>query len=158
MRPKIGLRIDGATLFQFTHPHGVRPAKAGELLPVYWFQSTHPHGVRLFRLSLLPTRTRVSIHAPAWGATATVATTKTQIMFQSTHPHGVRLLGDFFSLCKRGVSIHAPARGATTSARLVLCGVGVSIHAPARGATVSNAIGNQQQYKFQSTHPHGVRH
>ena len=55
--------------FQSTHPHGVRPAKAGELLPVYWFQSTHPHEVR--QPSLSPSSGRET--------------------FQSTHPHGVRL-------------------------------------------------------------------
>ena len=97
----------------------------------------------------------VSIHAPAWGATAW---SKSKIaenrcfnprtrmgcdmffvvvgpvdVFQSTHPHGVRrakVLGSVSAL----VSIHAPAWGATRT----------HISSPVRT-------------RFQSTHPHGVR-
>ena len=85
------LRCCFVTLFQSTHPHGVR---------LYWqycfpfhtkFQSTHPHGVRrhlkhsgwLFRLfqSTHPhgVRPHVGLNASA------------RSKFQSTHPHGVRL-------------------------------------------------------------------
>ena len=54
------------------------------------FQSTHPHGVRhvptLGRLGKI----NVSIHAPAWGATEFVHDDDRRALFQSTHPHGVR--------------------------------------------------------------------
>ena len=56
---------------------------------------------------------RVSIHAPAKGATR----------FLTDGSHG------------RKVSIHAPAKGATKAAPRVYVGEPVSIHAPAKGAT-----------------------
>ena len=64
------LAIDGhlITLFQSTHPHGVRLNSLSVLDPSFLFQSTHPHGVRL--------RERMD---------AIVSE-----VFQSTHPHGVR--------------------------------------------------------------------
>ena len=115
-----GVRHDGVTQgvtvrkFQSTHPRGVRHrwTLQHELAGV--FQSTHPRGVRpgLWCKRGRPTgrfnpRTRVgcdeyfrnlfsdldnvSIHAPAWGATAlTVNMEATQLPFQSTHPRGVR--------------------------------------------------------------------
>ena len=76
------------------------------------FQSTLPRGERLFHIVNL-SFCRVSIHAPAWGAT-----------YKS------------FQIIKLNeVSIHAPAWGAT--ALTLFCDLGslVSIHAPAWGAT-----------------------
>ena len=77
----------------------------------------------------------VSIHAPAWGATA--------------------LLGEMGEVVD--VSIHAPAWGATQTGRLPAHAQGVSIHAPAWGAT-SRGVGMPDTDGFQSTHPRGVRH
>ncbi len=57
---------------------------------------------------------RVSIHAPARGATE----------YKLDGPSG------------KGVSIHAPARGATSHAGRAFLPRDVSIHAPARGATL----------------------
>ena len=55
------------------------------------FQSTHPHGVRRRILDADRAEQRISIHAPAWGATANQSTIPCIILgFQSTHPHGVR--------------------------------------------------------------------
>ena len=59
---------DTATLFQSTHPHGVRPNVQNRLPHSVGFQSTHPHGVR-----------QTSSHIYPGG-----------LGFQSTHPHGVR--------------------------------------------------------------------
>lgn len=56
-----------------------------------WFQSTHPRGVRLAAAADEPVAKRVSIHAPARGAT----------------PHAAD------QAMASGLSIHAPARGAT---------------------------------------------
>ena len=122
------------SLFQSTHPHGVRRLEATMQKHGIMFQSTHPHGVRrwtgIFKL----------IH----------------IKFQSTHPHGVRQLSWGVSAIKPGfnprtrtgcdwrgikasietdVSIHAPARGATGRYDYSRAQIQVSIHAPARGAT-----------------------
>ena len=56
---------------------------------------------------------RISIHAPAQGATGSEVGTGRQI----------------------AISIHAPAQGATFSARMGDCEKHISIHAPAQGAT-----------------------
>ena len=80
------------------------------------FQSTHPRGVRPVSLIVDKMFSRVSIHAPAWGAT---------------------------QRCERcppwpaQVSIHAPAWGATQLRRPCADVRGVSIHAPAWGATMT---------------------
>ena len=101
--------------FQSTHPHGVRLPHRTSTYSEPLFQSTHPHGVRPLVLSIALSR-KVSIHAPAWGATIVIfikyqrrivsihapawgATTMIGsiiggAMFQSTHPHGVRHCGN----------------------------------------------------------------
>ena len=63
------------------------------IFPYIWsmFQSTHPHGVRRFiQLSYTISSPKVSIHAPTRGATSTRDRRFIKRMFQSTHPHGVR--------------------------------------------------------------------
>ncbi len=104
---------------------------------------------------------RVSIHAPARGATLIKEITGLELKFQSTHPHGVRLEAGnkvdksilFQSTHPHGVrrkygqrtanqstvSIHAPARGATYKTQIPDSNMRtVSIHAPARGATMDH--------------------
>ncbi len=126
-------------------------------------------------------RVGVSIHAPAWGATATVATVFVDAkQFQSTRPHGARRLRGLSSDLPITVSIHAPAWGATEcielpasiamfqstrphGARLTIreqCrnGCQVSIHAPAWGATCTSDYAATRHGMFQSTRPHGARH
>ena len=74
------------------------------------FQFTHPQGVRYGRGCLHSLRV-VSIHAPARGAIAMASQQATQYEFQFTHPQGVR--SSFYAVCDvLVVSIHAPARGA----------------------------------------------
>ena len=124
----------------------------------FLFQSTRPRGARLFLPAFASTSQRVSIHAPAWGAThvrdstelvqkvsihapawgATNPSAKPQTggrLFQSTRPRGARLLrtGEFHAW--KRVSIHAPAWGATDKLGLEWKPFIVSIHAPAWGAT-----------------------
>ena len=86
-----GREMDNQQTFQSTHPHGVRPDTHYSRKNGRMFQSTHPHGVRPERVQAFTSivgfnpRTRmgcdvsspfrkttkeVSIHAPAWGATA----------------------------------------------------------------------------------------
>ena len=55
------------------------------------------------------------------------------------------------------VSIHAPARGATLKDSSWSIPNSVSIHAPARGATYRLFKTFTSKYKFQFTHPRGVR-
>ena len=174
----LGLHTATYTMFQSTHPHGVRLTKRMQAVSQSVFQSTHPHGVRLQKMSVLVfglsfnprTRTgcdliistiicillNVSIHAPARGAT------EDTLSHISTHD----------------VSIHAPARGATpvffhlvgnivcfnprtrtgcdSDKNILDRQMTVSIHAPARGAT-SSRLHDTAELAFQSTHPHGVR-
>ena len=80
------------------------------------FQSTLPRGERQGYKLLVNPCIKISIHAPARGATR----------------DGVTDVTDKF------ISIHAPARGAT---KMTIDGYGleiISIHAPARGATLPN--------------------
>ena len=102
--------------------------------------------------------TLVSIHAPAWGATACVTQSKLAIRwFQSTHPHGVRLLPSMVTLAKvlfQSTHPHGVRRLNLFIDRLPMS---VSIHAPAWGATVVSPTCSFCACGFQSTHPHGVR-
>ena len=83
--------------FQSTHPHGVRQTSRGLDFVELGFQSTHPHGVRRRNLFEISSLTKVSIHAPTWGATIIVTHTLMVFRFQSTHPHGVRLTSCIFT-------------------------------------------------------------
>ena len=120
---------------------------------------------------------KVSIHAPARGATTndTVQTRKAMFqstrphgarpnctppssindMFQSTRPHGARRSG--FKLWRLQYSFNPRARtGRDVYARRRVEIQAVSIHAPARGATASDPRFNTL-HRFQSTRPHGAR-
>ena len=130
-------RKSRCSIFQSTHPHGVRPGDPRMMsVAEVQFQSTHPHGVRQGALPGAIPSQKISIHAPARGATSGPLRVNITARFQSTHPHGVRpayLIGE--RVHQLQISIHAPARGATLSwAGVEGCG-DISIHAPARGAT-----------------------
>ena len=123
------------TVFQSTHPSGVRrvhrgadaghahfnprtpvgcdPAGSVALTVPCEFQSTHPSGVR-----------RVDRDANFWAT-----------LFQSTHPSGVRPRR-IPGLPKLGcISIHAPQWGATVHDAAAESFQSISIHAPQWGAT-----------------------
>ena len=77
---------------------------------------------------------KVSIHAPARGATHPEALIPLKNKFQSTHPHGVRRHGSLKSgFPKRFQSTHP--------------------HGVRRNSVAEIPL----SYRFQSTHPHGVR-
>ena len=143
-------------LFQSTLPHGERPLhwlSAGLCLR---FQSTLPHGERLHLDLVDPIVVKISIHAPARGATlscglwailiiisihapARGATSKAEAkryieLFQSTLPHGERPIADKRNSCQ----IHFNPRSRTGSDRVLAS----QAHEP---------------YQFQSTLPHGER-
>ncbi len=105
----------GVDKFQSTPPRGGRPR---QLLALHGsLQGFNPRP-RVGGDAILPDllrRPRVSIHAPAWGATV------------RTWP----------SRFDEHVSIHAPAWGATTMRLTVTGWQRVSIHAPAWGATLT---------------------
>ena len=78
--------------------------------------------------------------------------------FQSTHPHGVRLSPHLLENMRRCVSIHAPTRGATYS--VFLCMERLLCFNPRThtGCDLPLVILVLRPQRFQSTHPHGVRH
>jgi len=122
------------------------------------FQSTPPRGGRQPDDDQAADHGRVSIHAPAWGATAG-AHDDDLLLLVSIHaptwgrrraPHSPSL-GDL-------VSIHAPAWGGDHLGEHMPVPVGlVSIHAPAWGATRVR-FGERRLDKFRSTPPRGGRH
>mgnify|MGYP003223757513 CR=1 FL=1 len=164
-------------MFQSTHPRGVR--RDGGYVPVMStdaFQSTHPRGVR--RRTARPqnwsspcfnprTRVgcdaapdqrqaaegRVSIHAPAWGATPSR-----------------RIYGSYFGCFNPRTRVGCdprscpwpwPLSGFNPRTRVGCdcrsCVEIVSIHAPAWGATGAAHWRCTFPSRFQSTHPRGVR-
>ena len=143
--------------FQSTHPRGVRPAWSPRSCGSAGFNPRTRVGCDSSPSKKFPAG-RVSIHAPAWGATK-------------------KLLAKIKSFL---VSIHAPAWGATRKAHCQEGKTVVSIHAPAWGATHPKCPNSDRslgfnprtrvgcdgecvthmlkKHKFQSTHPRGVRH
>src|SRR6266545_4566585 len=101
------------------------------------FQSTPPHGERRRPVHPAPPHHLVSIHAPARGATASVAPVSSFPIVSIHAPARGATSRSGAGRCLPRVSIHAPARGATESARSKTPSFFVSIHAPARGATRS---------------------
>ena len=164
-------------MFQSTPPRG------GRLSCLYSFHSTKGFNPRP-RVGGDTTETksdsggRVSIHAPAWGATANGSRIIRTFRFQSTPPRGGRQPPDttacifwlFQSTPPRGgrhsrvlhvpgktlVSIHAPAWGATIFLSDSIVSRKVSIHAPAWGATGGRGK-SSLELMFQSTPPRGGR-
>ena len=77
-------------LFQSTHLRGVRPIESGQAVDTLVFQSTHLRGVRHGIGKITFAISRVSIHAPARGATKGSSLYIPNSLFQSTHLRGVR--------------------------------------------------------------------
>ena len=75
--------------FQSTRPRGARPAGGATWAHSRKFQSTRPRGARL-QLNHQPKPHRVSIHAPAGGATPHCHRDVAAQLFQSTRPRGAR--------------------------------------------------------------------
>jgi len=123
---------------------------------------------------------RVSIHAPAWGATAVeafeaadvpgfnprprvggdlsgVLVTPQTALFQSTPPRGGRRAAVLVASGIGWVSIHAPAWGATPSRRS-RCAGGMFQSTPPRGGRRVPFVVRPTAGRFQSTPPRGGRH
>ena len=147
--------------FQSTRPRGARLDGVRKVEIDKLFQSTRPRGARHVPFARCPCRARISIHAPAWGATLQSAGRESFIEFQSTRPRGARpdlglslfIPRDFNPRARVGrdrrrtansirsssnISIHAPAWGATRDEFLYALKGSISIHAPAWGATAGS--------------------
>ena len=142
--------------FQSTRPRGARPPMERMMPWESEFQSTRPRGARHAGADARAGGGRVSIHAPAWGATQSSTGLRCSVEFQSTRPRGARRAGfmrmvadaQFQSTRPRGARLLAVA----ALVRLYL----VSIHAPAWGATPAPCI-TRSGIVFQSTRPRGAR-
>ena len=177
--PADTMLVTGFSVFQSTHPSGVRRRPVPECHRYHYFNPRTPVGCDLSRRVIVLPAIVISIHAPQWGATS------------QWHFHALSML----------ISIHAPQWGATTgglstpstnyfnprtpvgcddylptarnasvvfqsthpsgvrqsSYALYVIGTVISIHAPQWGATGAvSALGGA--VIFQSTHPSGVRH
>ena len=155
------LEAERHEIFQSTHPRRVRRKNTIYAARNTLFQSTHPRRVRRCAEFIVYLPARISIHAPAKGATPESGDFFLTIdLFQSTHPRRVRRLICVLSLappifqsthprrvrpfCRfliniiGKISIHAPAKGATSAMLETMPFHVISIHAPAKGATLSH--------------------
>ena len=122
-------------MFQSTRPRGARPGLRAFRYTQLLFQSTRPRGARRRHAAVADTCQAVSIHAPAWGATADQSQSRQQSRRFNPRARVGRDCSSMFIVSYTTVSIHAPAWGATRLYRQTACGHTVSIHAPAWGAT-----------------------
>ena len=76
--------------FQFTRPRGARPRDPWYLMMSRMFQFTRPRGARPGKHQADDQTGNVSIHTPAWGATASSSGFCHNRMFQFTRPRGAR--------------------------------------------------------------------
>jgi len=120
--------------FQSTRPHGARHAQHVGRRWIARFQSTRPHGARLDHAVARP-QVLVSIHAPAWGATAPGGPPRARPRCFNPRARMGRDRRPIPPGPAQGVSIHAPAWGATPPEHRRARRRSVSIHAPAWGAT-----------------------
>ena len=99
---------------------------------------------------------KISIHAPARGATIYTGGLAKVTLFQSTLPRGER----------RGVTVSNPQvinfnprsrEGSDTTRNFKFFCFYISIHAPARGATIRDCDISREHVAFQSTLPRGER-
>ena len=167
--------------FQSTHPRGVRLALIMGLASINKFQSTHPRGVRQQHGDAARDGFVVSIHAPAWGATASrIHRSARACCFNPRTRVGCDLLPAPGHVAHAAVSIHAPAWGATVPPSSgqgwracfnprtrVGCDLGwIAILAAQQGFNPRTRVGCDPRCcsagsgsgRFQSTHPRGVRH
>ena len=100
--------------FQSTLPQGERPLFLNNLIIFALFQSTLPQGERQHVSSLHPYSNRISIHAPARGATVSPSIGISAVSnFNPRSRKGSDIIvSDMYNICI-WISIHAPARGAT---------------------------------------------
>ena len=100
---------------------------------------------------------RISIHAPAWGATFNrVSSGLGDINFNPRTRMGCDAFPPFERV-DRVISIHAPAWGATTDQRRER-GQPRDFNPRTRmGCDIGVQTASRRSHKFQSTHPHGVR-
>jgi len=156
--PHSNLALLSDDRFRSTPPHGGRPARSWRYTAPPWFRSTPPHGGRPCCRLIRGTASsrfrstpphggrppahpgvdglrRVSIHAPARGAT----------------------LRHDFPLPPGHVSIHAPARGATANSMRGSSWTRSFDPRPRTGGDLRASSSLSRSKRFRSTPPHGGR-
>ncbi len=100
----------------------------------------------------------ISIHAPTRGATRLQKSKDRRLSNFNPRTHeGCDMVDRQIRALFEYISIHAPTRGATNPVSKSFANRLISIHAPTRGATTFTHLNYITVYKFQSTHPRGVR-
>ena len=99
--------------FQSTLPRRERQCNNVNVYGNIPFQSTLPRRERLWTKKNWTADDKISIHAPAKGATEAGAASKNAAIFQSTLPRRERRLRRKNRQGDHDISIHAPAKGAT---------------------------------------------
>ena len=122
--------------FQSTLPRGERHAVHRYASSVIHISIHAPAWGATAAPPLVVVFTQISIHAPAWGATWIYAQRPAAWTFQSTLPRGERRGYEGWWHAYKPISIHAPAWGATCRSITPYTNSDkISIHAPAWGAT-----------------------
>ena len=124
------------SMFQSTRPRGARPAHNLVKIPLIFVSIHAPAWGATAARGRSIRMEHVSIHAPAWGATAKAS--QRGLLPASFNPRarvGRDFPGCFSAADTLDVSIHAPAWGATVAYLPRAVNPAVSIHAPAWGAT-----------------------
>ena len=125
---------------------------------VWEFQSTRPRGARPSRPRRPTTPETVSIHAPAWGATAECPINAgTNGSFNPRARVGRDVVMATVVPLSNGVSIHAPAWGATNFCRAAVMRRMTFQSTRPRGARPSGSAIDPGLRLFQSTRPRGAR-
>ncbi len=156
-RPAIFQAMRHVALFQSTRPHGARRLMIIDTKLICPFQSTRPHGARPGEHGCRAIYQIVSIHAPAWGATAGLARVRIDHLFQSTRPHGARPIRAYANICFVVFQSTRPHGARPVAEPVKDASDYVSIHAPAWGATTHLSTNMMSRPLFQSTRPHGAR-
>ena len=131
-----GTRNTQITMFQFTHPGGVRLPCRRTLIFPRCFNSRTREGCDVGRIPL-PLVPEVSIHAPGRGATRWLVLRSFPFLFQFTHPGGVRPGHIWRAIVRREFQFTHPGGVRQLSGYYRGLSLSVSIHAPGRGATLS---------------------
>ena len=101
--------------FQSTLPRRERPSGLSCTMSMSLFQSTLPRRERLEAQKAIDDTAKISIHAPAKGATSRQRTVNGTPRFQSTLPRRERRRDRRSRRSGGHISIHAPAKGATVN-------------------------------------------
>ena len=121
------------------------------------FQFTHPRGVRRGEAGAPGGGERVSIHAPARGATRVNSFMLSKEQFQFTHPRGVRRRSRSMR-SRRTLRFNSRTReGCDAAWRIALRSSAVFQFTHPRGVRQDDADPFEGKIKFQFTHPRGVR-